>query len=72
VACMGDCTRFWKESPNEEDHSKDRRVDGRLESEWILGRLVGGVEWTKLAEDEDRWRALVNTVMKLWVLAPRS
>jgi hypothetical protein len=71
VACMGECTRFWKESPNE-DHSKDRRVDGRMESEWILGRLVGGVEWTKLAEDEDRWRALVNTVMKLWVLAPRS
>jgi hypothetical protein len=31
-----------------------------------------GVEWTQLAQDRDRWRSLVNTVMKLQVLAPRS
>jgi hypothetical protein len=31
----------------------------------------GGVEGIHLAEDRDRWRAVVNAVMKLWVLAPR-
>jgi hypothetical protein len=30
----------------------------------------GSVEWTQLAQDRDRWRALVNTVMKFRVLAP--
>jgi hypothetical protein len=31
-----------------------------------------GVEWIQLAQDGDRWRALVNTVMNLRILAPRS
>jgi hypothetical protein len=32
----------------------------------------GGVEWIHLAQDGDRWRAVVNAVMNLRVLAPRS
>jgi hypothetical protein len=32
----------------------------------------GGVEWIHLAQDRDRWRAVVNAVMKLRVVAPRS
>jgi hypothetical protein len=32
----------------------------------------GGVKWIHLAQDSDRWRAVVNAVMKLRVLAPRS
>jgi len=27
----------------------------------------GGMDWIKLAQDRDRWRALVNAVMKLQV-----
>jgi hypothetical protein len=27
----------------------------------------GGVDWIHLAQDRDEWRALVNTVMNLWV-----
>jgi len=27
----------------------------------------GGVDWIELARDGDRWRALLNAVMKLWV-----
>jgi hypothetical protein len=30
------------------------------------------VEWIHLAQERDRWRAVVNTVMNLRVLAPRS
>jgi hypothetical protein len=27
----------------------------------------GGVEWIRLAQDRDRWRAIVNVVMNLLV-----
>jgi hypothetical protein len=26
-----------------------------------------GMDWIDVAQDRDRWRALVNTVMNLWV-----
>jgi hypothetical protein len=32
----------------------------------------GGVEWIHLAQDRDRWWAIVNVVMNLWVLVPWS
>jgi hypothetical protein len=32
-----------------------------LETGW------GGVDWSGLAQDRDKWRALVNAVMKLRV-----
>jgi hypothetical protein len=27
----------------------------------------GGMDWIDLAPDSDQWRALVNTVMNIWV-----
>jgi len=27
----------------------------------------GGMDWIDLAQDRDRWQALVNAVIKLWV-----
>jgi hypothetical protein len=33
---------------------------------------LGGVVWIRLAQDKDRWRAVVSAMMNLRVLAPRS
>jgi hypothetical protein len=47
---------------------------GRMASKWPIGRLFGGggVERIHLAEGRDRWRAVMNAVMNLQVLAPRN
>jgi hypothetical protein len=36
------CKRVWWESPKERDHSEDQGIGGKMGSEWIFGRLVGG------------------------------
>jgi hypothetical protein len=33
---------------------------------------LGGVDWIRLSQDRDRWRAVVSAVMNLRVLVPRS
>jgi hypothetical protein len=33
---------------------------------------LGDVDWVRLAQDRDRWRAVVSAVMNLRVLAPRT
>jgi hypothetical protein len=52
---------------------------GRPRSRWEdkirmdLGEIDwGSVDWIQLAQDRNRWRALVNTVMNPLVLEPRS
>jgi hypothetical protein len=51
-----------------------RRTLGRPRHRWednikmgIREIGFGDVDWTHLAQDRDRWRALVNTVMNLQV-----
>ena len=34
---------------------------------WIIKKWDGGTDWIVLAQDRDRWRALVDVVMNLWV-----
>jgi hypothetical protein len=54
----------------ERDHLEDQGVDGIRMDLREIG--WGSVDWIQLAQDRDRWRAIVNTVMNLRVLAPRS
>jgi hypothetical protein len=56
-----------------------RRPLGRPRHRWEDGvRMdireigLGGVNWIRLAQDRDRWRAVVSAVMNLRVLAPWS
>jgi hypothetical protein len=50
------------------DHLEDQGIVGRMVSKWILGRLAGECRVDPIL-NRDRWQALVNTVMNLWVLA---
>jgi hypothetical protein len=56
-----------------------KRPLGRPRRRWENGIRVhlreiglGCVDWIRLAQDRDRWRAVVSTAMKLGVLAPLS
>jgi hypothetical protein len=52
------------------ERPKRRCEDGIRMDLWEIG--WGSAEWIQLAQGRYRWRALVNTVMNLRVLAPRS
>jgi hypothetical protein len=56
-----------------------RRPLGRPRRRWEDGVRMDlteigleGVDWIRLTQDRDRWRAVVSAVMNLRVLAPRS
>jgi hypothetical protein len=52
--------------PTEGDHLEDPDVDRIIILKRIFERLDGcGLNWIGLAQDRERWRALVNTVMNL-------
>jgi hypothetical protein len=46
-------------------HLEDTCVDGRIILKWIFEKWVGGIDWVDLAQDRDKWRALVNAVLNL-------
>jgi hypothetical protein len=45
------------------DHLEDPGLDGRLREWWIFRKWDEVMGWIDLAQDRDRWRALVNAVM---------
>jgi hypothetical protein len=59
-------TGFWWGHLREGDHLGDAGVGGRIILKWIFKRW-DGVDWIELAQDRDRWQALVNAVMNLRV-----
>jgi hypothetical protein len=46
----------------------DTGIDGRIILKWIFKKWDRGMDWIELAQDRDRWRALVNAVTNLRVL----
>jgi len=40
-------------------------VDGRVILKWIFSKWDATMDWIYLAQDRDKWRALVNAVMNL-------
>jgi hypothetical protein len=76
VARMGEERNVYKVLVTK---TEGKRPRGRPSRRWEDGIRMdlrktgwGSVEWMQLAQDRDRWWALVNTVMNLRVLAPRS
>jgi hypothetical protein len=61
-------TGIWWGNLRETDHFEDQGVDGRITLRWISRNWdMGGMDWIDLAQDRDRWRALVNAVMNFRV-----
>jgi hypothetical protein len=76
VACMGEERKVYKVLVGKPE---GKRGLGRPRRRWEDGvRMdlrkigLGSVDWIRLAQDRDRWRAVVSAVINLWVLAPRS
>ena len=71
VACMGDGRGVFRVLMGKPE---GKRPIGRPRHSWEDNIKVdlqevgcGGMDWIELAQDRDRWRALVNTVMNLQV-----
>jgi hypothetical protein len=61
-------TEFWWGNLRERNHLGDLGADGSIILRWIFRKVdVGGMDWTELAQNIDRWRAVVNSVMKFRV-----
>ena len=55
---------FWWREPGGEKYLEDQGADVRILKQ-IHKKRAGGMDWTDLAQDWDRWRTLVNAVMNI-------
>jgi hypothetical protein len=46
---------------------EDPGVDGRIILKWTFKKWDGSMDWIDMAQDRERWRAVVNVVMNLRV-----
>ena len=61
------CTEFWWGNLREGDHLEDLVIGGRIILKWVFRKLDDGMDWIDMAQDRDRWQALVNAVMNFRV-----
>jgi hypothetical protein len=62
-----DAYRILVGKPEGRSQLENRGVDGRIILKCVLETWDGGMDWIELAQDRDKWRALVNAVMNLRV-----
>jgi hypothetical protein len=60
--------KVWWGNLRERVHLEDPGIDGRILLRWIFRKWDGSLDWIDLAQNRNRWCALVNAVMNLWVL----
>jgi hypothetical protein len=48
-------------------HLEDPGVDGRIRLKSIFRKLDEGINWIDLAQDRDRWQAVMNVLINLRV-----
>ena len=65
----GGAYRFLVGKAEGKKHLEDAGIGGSIILRWIFRKYLdgGGIDWIDLAEDKDRWRAVVNAVMNLYV-----
>jgi len=56
---------FWWGNLKERDHLEDLGIDGTIILKYIFKKWDEVMDWFDLAQDWDRWWALVNAVMNL-------
>jgi hypothetical protein len=57
-------TGFWWGNLRERDKRPSRRWEDNMKMD-LQEAGFGGMDWIELAQDRNRWRALVNAVMNL-------
>jgi hypothetical protein len=65
IGALRNVHKIYFKSLKERDHSEDVGVDGRIILKRIEGKEGLDVDWIHLAQNGDRYRAFVNTVMNL-------
>jgi hypothetical protein len=73
MRCAGHVARMGRSGMHIDYWSEGKRPPGRPRHRWVANIKMdleetglGGVDWICLTEDRDKWRALMNVVLKLW------